>query len=90
MSKRPSADVLVAHLEGEAVLLDLTSKRYFRLNSTSAAIWRAMEEGKSPSEIVDVLLEGFDVDREMATRAVDDTLTELSERGLLRDTIGDG
>ncbi len=86
MSKRPSADVLVAHLEGEAVLLDLTTKRYFRLNSTSAAIWRAVEEGKSRDEIVQALLDAFDVDESVVSSAVNDTLAELHARGLICET----
>jgi hypothetical protein len=84
MSKlHPSSNVLVAHLEGEAVLLDLTTKRYFRLNATSATIWRAVEEGKSRDEIVLALLESFEVDESIAAPAVDETLSDLEQRGLL-------
>jgi hypothetical protein len=84
MSKlHPSSNVLVAHLEGEAVLLDLTTKRYFRLNATSATIWRAVEEGKSRDEIVHALLESFEVDASVAAPAVDEMLSDLEQRGLL-------
>jgi coenzyme PQQ synthesis protein D (PqqD) len=84
-----SADVLAAHLEGEAVLLDLASKRYFRLNATGAAIWRGLEAGKSRDEIVNALLDGFDVDAEVAAQAVDAAIAELERRGLLRETNDD-
>ncbi|HEY4131073.1 MAG TPA: PqqD family protein [Gemmatimonadaceae bacterium] len=87
---RPSGNVLVAHLEGEAVLLDLTTKRYFRLNSTSAAIWRAVEDGKSREEIVQALLGAFEVDESVATDAVDSTIEDLARRGLLRDSSDNG
>jgi len=90
MSKRrPSPDVLAAHLEGEAVLLDLATKRYFRLNATSATIWRGIEAGKSRDEIVTALLDGFDVDADTAEHAVDASIDELSRRGLLREATGD-
>jgi hypothetical protein len=84
----PSANVLAAHLEGEAVLLDLATKRYFRLNATSAAIWRGIEAGKSREEIVTSLLDGFDVDAIVAARAVDASIEDLSRRGLLREATG--
>jgi hypothetical protein len=82
----PSGDVLVAHLEGEAVLLDLVSKRYFRLNATNAAIWRSVEAGLSRDEIVQALLDQFDVEGAVAAAAVDESLVELTRRGLLRET----
>ena len=40
-----SADVLAAHLPGEAVLLDMETKNYFRLNETAAWIWRSSGTG---------------------------------------------
>ena len=38
-----SPDVLVAHLAGEAVLLNLADKSYYRLNETAAAIWASLK-----------------------------------------------
>ena len=35
-----SPEVLAAHLEGEAVLLHMDTKDYFRLNDTAAWVWR--------------------------------------------------
>lgn len=87
---RPSDDVLVAHLDGEAVLLDLTTKRYFRLNATNAAIWRAVEAGLSRDHVVASLLEQFDVEPGAAAAAVDDSLRDLTQRGLLRETAEAG
>ena len=86
---RPSTDVLVAHLEGEAVLLDLTTKRYFRLNATSAAIWRALEAGKGRDEVVRTLVGDFEVDEPVVAKAVDDMLAELATQGLLREMEDD-
>ena len=86
----PSHDVLAAHLDGEAVLLDLSTKRYFRLNATGAAIWRELEAGRPTEEIVETLIDRFDVDRATATKAVEDTVVDLTRRGLLlADANGD-
>ena len=38
-------EVLTAHLEGEAVLLHMDTKNYFRLNATAALLWKGLERG---------------------------------------------
>jgi len=78
-----SNDVLTAHLEGEAVLLHLKTKRYFRLNETGAAIWKGLEERLSPDDIVAILVKDFEVDAATARAEVERVLGELRERDLL-------
>jgi len=80
----PSPDAISAHLEGEAVLLNLQSRRYFRLNETAAEVWAAIEQGiGDPAAIVQVLRERFDVTAEDAAAEVDRLLAELEARGLV-------
>lgn len=81
---RLSDDVMVSHLEGEAVVLDLATKRYYRLNETSARIWKAIEAESDMDEIVDVLVDAFDVSHEEARSAAERHLAELTELQLLR------
>src|SRR5690625_1340863 len=56
--------VLAAHLEGEAVLLDMNSKHYFRLNDTGAFIWQELERRQPIDTIVDGLCDTFVVERD--------------------------
>lgn len=81
-------EVLSAHLQDEAVLLHTGSKRYFRLNVTGAAIWKGLEEGLGPAELLDRLCERFEVEREAAERSLDDHLTRLCEAELLKPVEG--
>ncbi len=76
-------DVLTAHLEDEAVLLDLATKRYYRLNATGARIWKGLEQGLAPPQIVDALIAEFDVDPTTAATELDRTLADLRARGLV-------
>ena len=76
--------VLAAHLEGEAVLLDMDSKHYFRLNDTGAFIWKALERRQPVDAIVDGLGEAFVVEREEAVTEVERLLAELVEAGLVQ------
>jgi hypothetical protein len=76
-------DVLTAHLEGEAVLLHMETKDYFRLNETAAVVWKALERGRDRAAIVAELVEGFDVDAAEAAEELDRLLAELAGRGLV-------
>ena len=76
-------DVLAAHLEGEAVLLDLKTKHYFRLNRTAARIWKGLEQSLEPPQIVDVLVDEFAVDAATARAEVERALEDLRTRGLV-------
>ena len=76
-------DVLAAHLEGEAVLLDLETKCYYRLNATAARIWKGLEQSLEPPQIVDVLVDEFSVDAATARTEVDRVLADLGARGLV-------
>ena len=75
--------VLTAQLEGEAVLLDLQTKHYYRLNATAARIWKGVEDRLKPSQIVDALMQEFAVERATAQSETARTLDDLRARGLL-------
>jgi len=76
-------EVLTAHLQDEAVLLHLGSKRYFRLNATGARIWQGLERGYSVGELLEHLCERFDVGAEEAADAIEEQLSRLREFGLV-------
>jgi len=78
-----SQDVLTAHLEGEAVLLHLKTKQYFRLNETAAAIWKGLEQKLAAAAIVASLVRDFDVDSETARSELAKTVEDLKSRELL-------
>ncbi|MFN2419855.1 MAG: PqqD family protein [Gemmatimonadota bacterium] len=80
---KPRTDVLTARLADEAVLLDLESKDYFRLNETGAAIWDGLERGLTPDVIEGELCDTFEVDPAEAAARVGEFLAELSRRGLI-------
>ena len=76
-------EILTAHLEGEAVLLHMDTKNYFRLNATAAVLWKGLERGLGREALVDSLLAEFEVDRATAAAELDRLLGDLGERGLL-------
>jgi hypothetical protein len=78
-------DVLAAHLEGEAVLLHMDTKEYFRLNATAACVWKGLERGLDRQGLVDELCANFEVEPGLAAEELDRLLGELRQRHLLAD-----
>ncbi len=82
-SVRPSADVLFRELEGEAVLLDLGSGRYFGLNAVGTRVWTLLAAGATIGAAAAAIVAEFDVDPDQIARDIDDLVTELAARGLI-------
>ena len=76
-------DVLAAHLEGEAVLLDLKTKQYYQLNATAARIWKGLEQALEPPQIVEALVNEFAVDADTAHLETERAIADLRARGLV-------
>lgn len=55
------------------------------INAVSAVIWKGLQEEKSKEEILDSILQEFDVSREEATADLDVFLHRLRENNLLED-----
>jgi hypothetical protein len=83
-------DVLTAHLEGEAVLLDMVTRKYFQLNGTAAKIWKYLERGTDRRDLVTRLCSEYDVEPGVAETELGRILDELTDRGLLRVTGSGG
>jgi hypothetical protein len=80
----PSPDVQGTCMEGETVLLDLSTGRYYTLNRLGSIIWEHCTGHSSISDIHAVLCDRFDVAPE---RALDDLVAlvnHLIQEGLLQ------
>jgi hypothetical protein len=86
MSLATSPDVLAAHLSGEAVLLNLDDKSYYRLNETAALVWAGVERGDDRAAILASLIDSYDVDAEVAEREMNHVIDDMCARKLLVDS----
>jgi len=76
-------EVLFQNLDGEAVLLDLSSETYFGLNEVGTRIWQLIETAPPLSEVHRALCAEFDAD---AARIEHDLLAlvgDLAKAGLV-------
>ncbi len=79
----PNPNVQGTTLDGETVLLDLSSGRYYTLNRVGTAIWEHCTGGNSLRSIHEALCKRFEAPAE---RIADDLLalvTQLGHEGLL-------
>ena len=77
------ADVDWREVEGELVVLDLRDSRYLAINATGRVLWAALAEGATHNQLVERLIEAFDVDQARAGADVDAFIGELESRDLL-------
>lgn len=83
VSYKVSSEQLHSEVGSEAVILDLKSGVYYGLNETGNQIWQWLQQPKSESEIVALLLEEYDVTPEQGASDVKALLTELSQAGII-------
>lgn len=76
-------EVMARKVGDETVILDLASGNYFGLDSVGARIWQLISEGRNLEVVCEVLLNEYDVARDVAEQDVLQLVQELLGRGLL-------
>jgi len=70
--------------EGEGILVDLNTKKYFQLNETAVIVWRGLEKNRSLDEIVSEIVKTYDISDAHATESVRKLLENLRAFKLVR------
>jgi hypothetical protein len=78
-----SDEVVAREVGEETMLLDLASGTYFGLDAVGGWFWQMLEEGKSPLEARDALLEKYDVGVDQLEQDLEALLANLAEHGLI-------
>lgn len=63
-------DLRLADVEGDGVVLHLGTRRYFSVSESGLALLQALEAPRTLRELVDVLLERYEVTPEQAEESV--------------------
>lgn len=81
-----SRDALHRVLEGEAVLVDLSTGTYFGLNEVGTSIWERIgaEGGATLDEVAAAIEVEYEVSRETAAKDARALLERMAARGLVR------
>lgn len=76
-------DIDTTDIDGEKVMMDLVKGQYFALNSVGSRIWEEIQSPVKVSEVVNILLSEYEVDRETCEKSVIEFIEGLNSAGLL-------
>jgi len=72
-------------IDGEVVVLDVEQSHYLNLNPTGSVLWLMLAEGATERQLIERLLQEFDVDEPTARDDVLAFLADCRENDLLTD-----
>lgn len=79
----PSTEVLVQELDGEVVLLNLDSERYFGLDEVGTRVWQHLLEYRGLERVCEEMRKEYDVDESKLRADVLQLVEELIEAGIV-------
>lgn len=79
-----SSQLSSVDVKGEAVILDIDSGNYYGLDGVGARVWELLERPRTLGEICDVVLDEYEVSREVAESDIRGLIAELGEKGLVK------
>ncbi len=78
-----SDKVLFTQIGHEGVLYGTEKGEYLSLNETFLAIYKGIEGGKSQDEIVQDLLDTYEIDEHQVQQAVSNSIQQLLDKGFI-------
>ena len=84
---KANPNVVFRDLDGEAVLLDLTSGTYFGLNEVGTRVWQLVHDGHDEARIVETLAAEYEADRRVIAQDVVRLLADLRARQLIVEGV---
>jgi hypothetical protein len=76
-------DIIWNNVRGETVLLNSTSGRYYGLNKVGCAFWEKIDGKRSLTEIVELMHQQFNVEKEILVKDIEDLTKTLAENNLV-------
>lgn len=70
-------------LGGEVIILGLDDSKYYGLTSVGARIWELLKSPRTIEDILTVITDEYEVDRQRAEADVNALLADLQSRGLV-------
>ncbi|GEM_PF-1471537 len=80
--------VMVRQVDGESVLLNLNSERYFGLDAVGTRMWSVLTTAQSIQAAFDALLAEYEVGAEQLRQNLQELVSKLVENGLVEVRSG--
>jgi hypothetical protein len=75
--------VMVQEVEGQTVLLDITSGEYFALNEVGGRVWDLCDGTRTVAEVVEAICAEYDAPADLVMTDASDLLEGLAGAGLV-------
>lgn len=85
-----TGQVISEIIDGEAVMINLTTGNYYSLNESGAAAWNAIEAGATVGDLVELLAARYEGDRAEIQSAVERLIDELAREELIVGSEANG
>ena len=72
-------DIISADMKGETVMMSISTGKYHSINAIGASIWELISKPLKVSDLIDSLLEEYEVDRATCEAQVLDFLKDALE-----------
>lgn len=76
-------DILIRQVDGESVILNLSSERYFGLDEVGTRMWQVLSDCESIQNAYETLLYEYDVTPEQLRNDLYQLIEQLVENGLI-------
>jgi len=80
--------IVYRDLQGEAVLLNLNTGIYFGLDLVGTRIWSLLQEQRSLQQILDCLLQEYEVTEAQCREDLLNLIAQMREKGLIEVSNG--
>ena len=76
-------DILASDIDGEKVMMSIQQGEYFGLGKTGSFIWDHIEQPIAIKDLVDLITEKYDVNKEQCLNDIMPFLNDLAEKQLI-------
>ncbi len=80
----PRDDLLERSLDDELALFDVERGDVHTLNPSATVVWKALGSSSTRAELIEALVDAFDISPEIASDGVETALHQLVEADLVR------
>jgi hypothetical protein len=78
-----SDKIVWREVEDELVVLELSTTTYLTLNGSAMQLWLRLLDGATPQDLIDTLVERYDIPQDLARSDTESFLADLTARELL-------
>jgi len=77
-------EILATPMDNEIVMMSVENGEYYGLNPVASRIWRLFEEPQTMSQLVETLLDEFNIDRERCQAETEKFVQQLVDKKLIK------